>query len=199
MRSLRRLGTDLDRRAEPVPRRTGRRHAPLERRSMSRAARVATPSGWPAAGSRSPRSTSVLWPSTRPGSSPTPTTCPSSGQIGDVTEALPEGRYDLVALFYLHLARENAFGVIDRATAAVAPAGTLLIVGHHVDNIEHGYGGPQDPSHPPRPPDDRRPSSAPTGRCRLSPRLVSTDPSPSKARDVVALDSLVRATRIALD
>ena len=29
---------------------------------------------------------------------------------------------------------------------AFGPGGTLLVLGHHLDNIEHGVGGPQDPA-----------------------------------------------------
>ena len=32
------------------------------------------------------------------------------------------------------------------ASRAVAPGGTLLIVGHDLDNLTRGYGGPQDPA-----------------------------------------------------
>jgi outer membrane lipoprotein SlyB len=35
--------------------------------------------------------------------------------------------------------------VLRRASAAVAPNGTLLVVGHDATNLTEGYGGPQDP------------------------------------------------------
>ncbi len=53
----------------------------------------------------------------------------------------PEGRFDLVTSHYLHgvAQRELVFG---RLGAAVAPGGTLLIVGHHPDDR------PADPAAP---------------------------------------------------
>ena len=35
--------------------------------------------------------------------------------------------------------------VFRAAAAAVAPGGTLLVIGHDRDNITRGHGGPQDP------------------------------------------------------
>jgi SAM-dependent methyltransferase len=56
----------------------------------------------------------------------------------------PEGAYELVALVYLHLPRPERRIVLSRAARAVAPAGRLLVVGHHRRNREEGHGGPQD-------------------------------------------------------
>jgi SAM-dependent methyltransferase len=53
--------------------------------------------------------------------------------------------YDLVLLAYLHLPHPDFTALLGRAAAALAPGGTLLLVGHDAGNIEHGYGGPQDP------------------------------------------------------
>ena len=58
----------------------------------------------------------------------------------------PETGFDLVLLAYLHLPPAQFGPVLRRAAGAVAPRGVLLIVGHDVDNIAHGVGGPQDPS-----------------------------------------------------
>jgi SAM-dependent methyltransferase len=54
--------------------------------------------------------------------------------------------FDLVLIAYLHLPPADFARVLDAAAAAVAPGGTLLAVGHHVDNLEHGYGGPSNPA-----------------------------------------------------
>jgi 2-polyprenyl-3-methyl-5-hydroxy-6-metoxy-1,4-benzoquinol methylase len=64
---------------------------------------------------------------------------------GDLRDWQPAGAYDLVALLYLHVPPEERRAVLSRAGRAVAPGGTLLVVGHHSDNIAHGTGGPQDP------------------------------------------------------
>ena len=53
--------------------------------------------------------------------------------------------YDLVLLAYVHLPPDEFAALLQRAASALAPGGTLLVVGHDVDNIAHGHGGPQDP------------------------------------------------------
>ncbi len=67
-------------------------------------------------------------------------------QRADLLDWSPGARpYDLVALFFIHLPREERRDVYARAAAAVAPGGTLLIVGHDRTNLADGVGGPQDP------------------------------------------------------
>lgn len=56
----------------------------------------------------------------------------------------PEG-YDLVIIFYLQVPQEELARMLRTAAGAVAPGGTLLLVGHDSDNLRHGSGGPQDP------------------------------------------------------
>lgn len=64
----------------------------------------------------------------------------------DLREYQPAaGAYDLVLLAYVHLLPGEFSGVLRAAAAALAPGGTLLVVGHDVDNIARGYGGPQVP------------------------------------------------------
>ena len=55
------------------------------------------------------------------------------------------GRFDLVLLAYIHLPAASLARVFRAAAAAVAPGGTLLVIGHDRDNITRGHGGPQDP------------------------------------------------------
>jgi SAM-dependent methyltransferase len=65
----------------------------------------------------------------------------------DVIEYEPEpASVDLVTILYLHLERPERRRVLAAASRAVAPGGTLLIVGHDLDNLTRGYGGPQDPA-----------------------------------------------------
>lgn len=67
-------------------------------------------------------------------------------QAHDVTEWVPpESAFELVAVVYLHIPHEMLQRVIANAAASVAPGGTLFVVGHHVENLEHGVGGPQHP------------------------------------------------------
>ncbi len=56
------------------------------------------------------------------------------------------GAYDLVLLLYLHLPPHERRLVLERASAAVAPGGTLLLVGHDLANMTDGVGGPSDPA-----------------------------------------------------
>lgn len=66
-------------------------------------------------------------------------------RVADVTRApFEEGGYELVVVSYLHLPRAELADVHARAARAVAPGGTLVIVGHDVTNLEEGHGGPQD-------------------------------------------------------
>ena len=58
----------------------------------------------------------------------------------------PVEQFDLVIVMYLHLAAEPRRVVFGQAAAAVAPGGTLLIVGHDLTNLDAGWGGPRDPS-----------------------------------------------------
>jgi SAM-dependent methyltransferase len=53
---------------------------------------------------------------------------------------------DLALLCYLHLAPPDWTATLTRAADALAPGGTLLVIGHDSTNIVAGVGGPQDPS-----------------------------------------------------
>jgi SAM-dependent methyltransferase len=57
----------------------------------------------------------------------------------------PEGVFDLAAVLYLQVSAGERRAALARAATALAPGGTLLVVGHHSDNLEHGSGGPKDP------------------------------------------------------
>lgn len=54
--------------------------------------------------------------------------------------------YDFVVVLFLHLQAEQRRLVLSRAAAAVAPGGTLLVVGHDSTNLTDGVGGPSDPA-----------------------------------------------------
>ena len=58
----------------------------------------------------------------------------------------PSAAFDLVALLYLHLPANELDPVLRAAATAVAPGGTLFLVGHDRVNIEEGVGGPQNPA-----------------------------------------------------
>jgi len=68
-------------------------------------------------------------------------------QLADLLEWSPgASRFDLVTLFFIHLPPDERRDVYARAAVAVAPGGTLLIVGHDRTNLVDGVGGPQDPT-----------------------------------------------------
>jgi len=108
----------------------------------------------------------------------------------DVLEYVPgRGRYDLVAILYLQLPEPELRGVLDRAAAAVAPGGTLLLIAHDVLNLTEGHAGPKDPAV----------LTTPEAVARALPDLVIERadrvrrPIDDAPRD--AIDTLVRASR----
>jgi SAM-dependent methyltransferase len=60
--------------------------------------------------------------------------------------APPVDAFDLVAIVYLHLPPDERRGVLAAARAALAPGGTLAVIGHDVRNLSYGVGGPQEPA-----------------------------------------------------
>jgi hypothetical protein len=62
----------------------------------------------------------------------------------DLLEWVPSETRDLVLVVYLHLPAEERARVWRTAASAVAPGGTLAIIGHDSSNITEGWGGPQD-------------------------------------------------------
>jgi SAM-dependent methyltransferase len=65
----------------------------------------------------------------------------------DLLELEPQpGAFDLVLLLYLHLPRGERRTVLSRAQSALAPGGTLVLVGHDLLNLTQGAGGPSDAS-----------------------------------------------------
>lgn len=65
--------------------------------------------------------------------------------VADVLDHEPEPRaFDLVALLYLQLPREELLHTVRSAAAAVAPGGTLVVLAHDTTNLTAGHGGPKD-------------------------------------------------------
>ena len=71
----------------------------------------------------------------------------------ELGQTFPEGRFDLVSSFFLHSwGMPDREGILRRAAEAVAPGGTLLIVGHvRVPGSDHQHDDHQhdDDQHPP--------------------------------------------------
>jgi SAM-dependent methyltransferase len=65
----------------------------------------------------------------------------------DVTTwTAPPASADLVLVAYLHLSQADTVDVLTRAVRWLRPGGRLLVLGHDVENIASGVGGPQEPS-----------------------------------------------------
>jgi hypothetical protein len=80
------------------------------------------------------------------------------------------------------------------AAEAVAPGGTLLVVGHDLANLTSGYGGPQDPAVLYTPGDivaDIEPARLDILRAETASRSLTND----QGEPVEALDALVLARR----
>ena len=56
-----------------------------------------------------------------------------------------ESAFDLVVVLYLQLPAVERRMVLEKAKAALAPGGTVLVVGHDLVNVTAGVGGPSDP------------------------------------------------------
>ena len=64
----------------------------------------------------------------------------------DLLDFEPEpGAYDLVVILYLQIPADERRLVLSRASRALAPGGTFLLVGHDLENLVRGVGGPRDP------------------------------------------------------
>jgi SAM-dependent methyltransferase len=66
-------------------------------------------------------------------------------QVADATTYRAEPEFDLALVCYLQLEAAQRRAAIRTAAAALAPAGTLFVIGHDTRNIADGTGGPQDP------------------------------------------------------
>jgi SAM-dependent methyltransferase len=65
--------------------------------------------------------------------------------VGDLLDYRPEARaFDLVVILYLHMSSAGRRLVLERAADAVAPGGTLVVIGHDLRNLTEGVGGPSD-------------------------------------------------------
>ncbi len=60
-------------------------------------------------------------------------------QRADARTWQPAERWDLVTAHYLHLPPDEMRRLVSRLGAAVAPAGTLLVVGHHPEDVPDGH------------------------------------------------------------
>ena len=60
------------------------------------------------------------------------------------TWTAPPASLDLVLVAYLHLPGPDTLALLTRAVGWLRPGGRMLVLGHDVDNLERGVGGPQE-------------------------------------------------------
>ena len=110
----------------------------------------------------------------------------------DLLDYQPDhGAFDLVIVLYIQLAAAQLAAVMKRASAALAPGGTLLVVGHDLLNLSKGHGGPQNPEVLFTPADiERDLPGLGIERAERVLRPVTVD-----GREVTAIDALVRAKK----
>ena len=109
----------------------------------------------------------------------------------------PPGAFDLVAVLYLQLPRDELARALRRAARAVAPGGVLIVLGHETRNLTDGYGGPRDASVLFTPADvvaslDDLLDDLVVERAETVERTVTLDDG-----EAVALDAFVRVARAA--
>jgi len=62
------------------------------------------------------------------------------------TWTAPPESLDLVLVAYLQLPEPETVAVLTRSVGWLRPGGRLLVLGHDVDNLSDGVGGPQEPA-----------------------------------------------------
>ena len=65
--------------------------------------------------------------------------------VADITAYEPEPKFDLVIIAYVHLDPAGIRSLLNNASDALAPGGTLIAVGHALRNLRDGVGGPPYP------------------------------------------------------
>jgi SAM-dependent methyltransferase len=66
--------------------------------------------------------------------------------LADLREYEPERTaFDVVLVLYVHLPAEALRALLARAAGALVPGGTLLVLGHDVENLGTGAPGPSNP------------------------------------------------------
>ncbi len=99
--------------------------------------------------------------------------------------------FDLVVVLYLQIPADERRAVLREAARAVAPGGTLLVVGHDLENLTGGWGGPKDPAVLFTP--DEIAAELPGLEIEKAERVLR--PIETEGPDVQAIDALVRARR----
>ncbi|MQS17730.1 class I SAM-dependent methyltransferase [Streptomyces kaniharaensis] len=110
----------------------------------------------------------------------------------------PATGYDLVLVAYLQVPARDRRTALRHAADALAPGGTLLVIGHDLHNLTEGIGGPQDPRVLYTPDDvlaDLAGLGLTTVRAERVHRLVGGEPGHRGGGGGTAVDLLVRLER----
>ncbi|MGH3899541.1 MAG: class I SAM-dependent methyltransferase [Pseudonocardiaceae bacterium] len=65
--------------------------------------------------------------------------------VADVLDYNPPAPFDLAMILYLHIHRDEFVSVLAKTAAALAPGGTLFVLGWDRQNFTDGIGGPRPP------------------------------------------------------
>jgi SAM-dependent methyltransferase len=71
---------------------------------------------------------------------------PVDWRCADATTIQLPAEFDLVLIVYLQLPKQQRRAALGTAWRSLAPGGTLIVIAHDSDNLEHGVGGPKDPA-----------------------------------------------------
>jgi SAM-dependent methyltransferase len=100
----------------------------------------------------------------------------------------PAASFDFVLLSYLQLCAKEMARVLAIGCAALAPTGSILVVGQARANLTEGTGGPQDPDHLYEPDDVVAwLSGVQVVRAEHAVRMVDTESGPRQAIDTLVL------------
>lgn len=114
----------------------------------------------------------------------------------DLVDYRPSPRsYDLVVVLYLHLLPDERRVVLRRASEALLPGGTILVIGHDLDNLSLGIGGPRDPTILYTP----DAIAAELGIVEVERAIRVTPPVDTGGEEREAIDTLVRSSRGGLE
>ena len=103
----------------------------------------------------------------------------------------PPAAADLVAIVYLQVPAALRARVLARAADALAPGGVLLVIGHDLENLTRGHGGPRHPAVLMTP--EAVAAELPGLVVERAERVTRPVSTPDGERE--AIDTLVRASR----
>jgi SAM-dependent methyltransferase len=112
--------------------------------------------------------------------------------VADLDHYQPDrGAFELVLTAYLQVDAKLRAKVLARAATALAPGGTLLVIGHDLTNLTEGAGGPRYPEVHYTP----EAITAELRGLRISKAGRVRRPVEHDGRPAIAIDTLVRAER----